>query len=150
MPRDGQPVHEAAERVARNGYGKLVAFLAARTRDVAAAEDALADAFAAALTNWTANGIPRNPEAWLIAVARRKAIEAGRRKRNSENAVPDLRMISEELAGPIGLRSSESTTSLSRLPVRPSWRSTGQSPLPRRGARAKDWPRSMNSPAIGA
>jgi RNA polymerase sigma-70 factor (ECF subfamily) len=98
MPRDGQPVHEAAERVARNGYGKLVAFLAARTRDVAAAEDALADAFAAALTNWTANGIPRNPEAWLIAVARRKAIDAGRRKRNSENAVPDLRMISEELA----------------------------------------------------
>src|SRR5258705_1636385 len=98
MPRDGDHVREAAERVARNSYGKLVAFLAARTRDLAGAEDALADAFAAALTDWTANGIPRNPEAWLIAVARRKAIDAGRRRRSSESAVPELRMISEELA----------------------------------------------------
>ena len=98
MPRDGQPVHEAAEKVARNSYGKLVAFLAARTRDVTAAEDALADAFAAALTDWTANGIPRNPEAWLIAVARRKAIDAGRRKRSRESSIPELQMISEELA----------------------------------------------------
>ncbi len=98
MPRDGDHVREAAERVARNSYGKLVAFLAARTRDVAGAEDALADAFAAALTDWAANGIPRNPEAWLIAVGRRKAIDAGRRQRSSESAVPELRMISEELA----------------------------------------------------
>src|SRR5882724_7738163 len=42
----------AAEAVARRSYGKFVAFLAARTRDVAAAEDALSEAFAAALTDW--------------------------------------------------------------------------------------------------
>ena len=65
--------HATAEAVARRSYGKLVAFLAARTRDVAAAEDALADAFAAALADWPAHGIPRQPEAWLLAVARRKA-----------------------------------------------------------------------------
>ena len=45
------PAHRAAERAARQSYGKLVAYLAARTGDVAAAEDALADAFAAALAS---------------------------------------------------------------------------------------------------
>ena len=54
---------EAAEAAARRSYGKLVAFLAARTRDVAAAEDALAEAFATALVDWPRNGIPRTPEA---------------------------------------------------------------------------------------
>ena len=47
-----------ADAIARRGYGKLVAFLAARTRNVAAAEDALSEAFAAALADWPANGIP--------------------------------------------------------------------------------------------
>ena len=62
---------ETAEDVARRSYGKLIAYLAARTRDVAAAEDALSDAFAAALGDWPAHGIPDRPEAWLVAVARR-------------------------------------------------------------------------------
>ena len=64
----------AAEAAARDSYGKLVAFLSARTRNVAAAEDALSDAFAAALTDWPVKGVPDRPEAWLLAVARRKAI----------------------------------------------------------------------------
>ncbi|HZT55027.1 MAG TPA: sigma factor, partial [Burkholderiaceae bacterium] len=63
-------VAQTAEAVARRSYGKLVAFLAARTRDVAAAEDALSEAFAAALVEWPASGIPRTPEAWLLTVAR--------------------------------------------------------------------------------
>ena len=47
MPRgDGQNATKAAEAVARRSYGKLVAILAARTRDVAGAEDALSEAFA--------------------------------------------------------------------------------------------------------
>ena len=46
--------------------------LAARTRDVAGAEDALSEAFAAALADWPASGVPRAPEAWLLTVARRK------------------------------------------------------------------------------
>ncbi len=81
-----QPAAEAAEAVARRSYGKLVAFLAARTGDVAAAEDALADAFAAALADWPASGIPRNPEAWLMAVARRRLIDAARRRRTRGDA----------------------------------------------------------------
>jgi RNA polymerase sigma-70 factor (ECF subfamily) len=69
----------AAERVARESYGRLVALLASRTRDVAAAEDALADAFAAALRVWPAEGAPLNPEAWLFAAAKRRLIDGARR-----------------------------------------------------------------------
>ena len=46
---DNEHARSTADAVARRSYGKLVAFLAARSRDVAAAEDALADAFAVAL-----------------------------------------------------------------------------------------------------
>src|SRR5688572_18527025 len=74
-------VNEArlAERVARESYGRLLALLTARTRDMAAAEDALADAFTAALTAWPRGGAPDNPEAWLFAAAKRKLIDAARR-----------------------------------------------------------------------
>lgn len=86
-----------AEEVARRSYGKLVAFLAARTRDVAAAEDALADAFAAALGDWPRNGCPQNPEAWLMTAARRKLIDTSRRRQTSDAAVPQLQLIAEEM-----------------------------------------------------
>jgi RNA polymerase sigma-70 factor (ECF subfamily) len=71
----------AVERVARESFGKLVAFLSARSGDVAGAEDALADALLAALRRWPIDGIPDLPEAWLIRVARRRLIDAGRRGR---------------------------------------------------------------------
>ena len=70
-----------ADAVARRSYGKLVAFLAARTRDVAGAEDALSEAFAAALADWPRSGCPENPEAWLMTVARRKFLNAVRSRR---------------------------------------------------------------------
>ena len=87
----------AAETVARGSYGKLVAYLAARTRDVAAAEDALSDAFAAALANWPVSGIPQSPEAWLLAVARRKTVDAARRRRTGEGAADEIRLMTQEL-----------------------------------------------------
>ena len=87
-----------AEAVARRSYGKLVAFLAARIGDVAGAEDALSDAFAAALVAWPQSGVPDNPEAWLMAVARRRLIDAARRRRGAAHAVPHLLLIAEELA----------------------------------------------------
>ena len=69
----------AAELAARNSYGRLVAYLAAQTRDVVAAEDALGDAFLSALKTWTESGVPKNPEAWLLVTARNRLIDAGRR-----------------------------------------------------------------------
>jgi RNA polymerase sigma-70 factor, ECF subfamily len=99
MPREGDgEARWVAKAAARRSYGKLVAFLAHRTRDVAAAEDALSDAFATALTEWPASGVPDNPEAWLITVARRKAIDAARRQRQGKDAAPHLRLLADELA----------------------------------------------------
>src|ERR1700694_5948593 len=86
-----------AELVARASDGKLVAFLASRTRDVAAAEDALSEAFAAALAVWPVNGCPSNPEAWLLTVARRKSIDVARGRGRAEIAAEQLRVMSEEL-----------------------------------------------------
>jgi predicted RNA polymerase sigma factor len=56
----------------RDSYGRLLALLAAPTRDLAAAEDALADAFERALARWPDDGIPANPEGWLLTVARNR------------------------------------------------------------------------------
>jgi RNA polymerase sigma-70 factor (ECF subfamily) len=86
-----------ADAVARRSYGKLVAFLVARTRDVAAAEDALSEAFAAALTDWPRNGCPSNPEAWLLAVARRKAIDVTRRRQTADAASAQIQILADGL-----------------------------------------------------
>ncbi|MBL8549616.1 MAG: hypothetical protein JNJ73_06505 [Hyphomonadaceae bacterium] len=88
-----------AERVARESYGRLLALLAARTRDIAAAEDALAEAFAAALHAWPRTGAPERPEAWLFAAAKRKLIDAARRARTASDAERALALIAEELEG---------------------------------------------------
>ncbi len=61
------------------------------------AEDALSDAFAAALVEWPTAGVPDNPEAWLMTVARRKHIDVVRRRRSGEKAADHLQLIAEEL-----------------------------------------------------
>lgn len=71
MPAN-RPVEEQVAWVARSSYGRLIALLAARFRDIAAAEDALSDAFERALTTWPEMGVPDNPEAWLLTVARNR------------------------------------------------------------------------------
>ena len=81
-----------ADAVARRSYGKLVAFVAARTQDLAAAEDALSEAFAAALADWPLHGCPSNPEAWLLTVARRKVIDAARRTKTADTATKELQL----------------------------------------------------------
>ena len=87
-----------ADAVARRSYGKLVAFLASRTHDVAAAEDALSEAFASALADWPVNGCPANPEGWLLTAARRKSIDAARRRHTGEINSAPLRLMAEGLA----------------------------------------------------
>lgn len=89
--------NRTAEAVARVSYGKLLAYIAARTGDVAGAEDALSDAFAAALADWPVHGVPGNPQAWLLTVARRKVIDAARRKRTSQTASAHVRLLADEL-----------------------------------------------------
>lgn len=93
--RDAADAANAADAVARRSYGRLVAFLASRTRDVAGAEDALSEAFTAALQHWPADGVPRNPEAWLMAVAKRKMVDAARRRQSGESGAEHLRLLAE-------------------------------------------------------
>jgi predicted RNA polymerase sigma factor len=88
-----EQARSTAEAVARRSYGKLVAFLSARTHDVAAAEDALSEAFASALADWPGKGCPANPEAWLLTVARRKLIDSARRQHSSNLVDEDLYQI---------------------------------------------------------
>ena len=87
----------AAERAARESYGRLVAFLAARTRDVAGAEDALAEAFAQALVSWPRDGVPNNPDAWLLTVARRRQTDALRRRRTRAAGEEHITLMTEEI-----------------------------------------------------
>lgn len=98
MSAAAQAAERAAERAAREGYGRLVALLAARTGGVAAAEDALSEAFAAALAVWPQEGVPASPEAWLVAVAARRAVDAHRRGRTRDAAAAELVRIAEERA----------------------------------------------------
>lgn len=88
--------HTAIEAVARNSYGRLIAFLAARSGDVAGAEDALGDAFVTALERWPADGIPQKPEAWLLHVARNRVIDAVRRNQVRLNSEQFLQQIPAE------------------------------------------------------
>ncbi len=80
----------AIERAAVESYGRLLAFLAARSHDVAAAEDALADAFHSALASWPRDGVPQKPEAWLLTAARRRLLDRFRHSRVEAEAAPEL------------------------------------------------------------
>jgi RNA polymerase sigma-70 factor (ECF subfamily) len=89
---------EAAAAVARDSYGRLIAYLAARSHDIAAAEDALGDAFAAALRHWPVDGVPEAPEAWLLTTARRRLHDRWRHGRVEAGAEETLRIVFGELA----------------------------------------------------
>ena len=91
-----------ADEVARASYGRLLAWLSSRTGDVAAAEDALADAFSAALEHWPRDGVPTSPEAWIITAARRKLIDHARRAATRTNASPTLLLAAEEAEAKAG------------------------------------------------
>jgi RNA polymerase sigma-70 factor, ECF subfamily len=69
---------DAVARAARDAYGRLVAYLAWRWNDLAAAEDALGDALLRALERWPHDGVPAQPEAWLLTVARRELLQSAR------------------------------------------------------------------------
>jgi len=86
----GSVTHSAIEAVARDSYGRLVAYIAARTGDIADAQDALSEALVAALETWPRNGIPDKPEAWLIRAAHNRMIDASRREQTRQGAEPLL------------------------------------------------------------
>jgi predicted RNA polymerase sigma factor len=88
--------HRAIERVARESYGRLVAYLSSHTRDVASAEDALSNALVAALKAWPQDGVPQNPEAWLLTTARHSLIDQVRHQQVAVASEPTLQLLREE------------------------------------------------------
>jgi len=91
-----ESTHRTVERVARESYGRLVAYLSSQTRDVASAEDALSDALVAALKTWPRNGVPQNPEGWLLTSARHSFIDLVRHQRVAEASESTLLLLREE------------------------------------------------------
>ncbi|MBS2015488.1 MAG: RNA polymerase subunit sigma-70 [Deltaproteobacteria bacterium] len=87
-----EPARRAARVAARDSYGRLVAILSARTRDIAAAEDALSEALAIALATWPERGVPENPDAWLLTTARRKGANARRHEGVAADALGELEL----------------------------------------------------------
>lgn len=80
----------AVEQAWRQEWGRLLALLVGRFRDVDVAEDALADAFEAAARTWPADGVPANPAAWLLTAARRRALDRYRGAEVARRKLPLL------------------------------------------------------------
>ena len=91
-----ESTHRTIERVARESYGRLIAYLSSHTRDVGSAEDALSNALVAALETWPRDGVPQNPEAWLLTTARRSFIDVVRHRQVTEAGEPTLALLREE------------------------------------------------------
>src|SRR3984885_10536340 len=92
---DQEDIHRTIERVARESYGRLVAYLSSHTRDVASAEDAFSNALVAALTSWPRGGVPQNPEAWLLTAARHSLIDGIRHQQVMLANEPTLQLLRE-------------------------------------------------------
>ncbi|HEY0680903.1 MAG TPA: DUF6596 domain-containing protein [Steroidobacter sp.] len=90
-------IHRAIEEVARESYGRLIAVLASRTRDVAGAEDALADALVAALVTWPRDGVPKSPQGWLLTAARNRLLDRIRHQQVHDLSAPTLAFMMREL-----------------------------------------------------
>jgi predicted RNA polymerase sigma factor len=97
MSEGGKAAAERAiERVARESYGRLVAYLCVNTRDLAAAEDALSEALMKGLTAWPRDGVPQNPEGWLLKAARNTVIDAARHQSVVRASEPTLLLLKDE------------------------------------------------------
>jgi len=90
-----QDTHRTVERVARESYGRLVAYLSVHTHDLASAEDALSNALVSALSHWPQDGVPQNPEAWLLTAARRSLIDVIRHQHVVQASEPSLALLKE-------------------------------------------------------
>ena len=102
MDRGEAGVHDAIEAVWRLESTRLVAALVRITGDVGLAEDLAQEALVAALSQWPAAGVPANPGAWLMAVAKRRAIDTFRRRERQDKAYSQIaERVSEQIADDI-------------------------------------------------
>jgi RNA polymerase sigma-70 factor, ECF subfamily len=83
-------IHGAIDAVWRIESARLIAGLAHMVRDVGLAEELAQDALVSALEQWPASGVPRNPGAWLMTIAKRRAIDMLRRKQRFDRKVEEI------------------------------------------------------------
>src|SRR6201995_734327 len=96
-------VTEAIARAHRQEWARVVATLARRYRDLDIAEEMAAEAFAAAVERWPADGVPPNPGAWLTVTADRKAIDRIRRESKRDDKQREAQMLyDDEPPEPLG------------------------------------------------
>ncbi len=91
----------ALELVARESYGRLLAYLSSGTRDVAGAEDALGEALLDALNRWPADGVPERPAAWLLTAARHRLIDQARHRQVRAEHADTIRRLADETTGTV-------------------------------------------------
>lgn len=118
-----------ATLAARESYGKLLAILASRMHDVAAAEDALADALAAALAQWPRDGVPSNPVGWLLTVARRSAGHAAARRQTADRGAVVVQMLEDERNDPAADDFGDDRLKLMFVCTHPAIAADAQAPL---------------------
>jgi RNA polymerase sigma factor (sigma-70 family) len=99
-----EDLHRSVEGVWRVESTKLIAALVRITRDVGLAEDLAQDALEAALAGWPESGVPDNPGAWLMAVAKRRAIDTFRRRERQDRAYGEIEQRKEDVVA--GIESS--------------------------------------------
>ena len=90
-----EDTQQTIERVARESYGRLLAYLSVHTHDLASAEDALSNALVSALDHWPREGVPKNPEAWLLTAARHSLIDAIRHQKVVLESEPTIKFLTE-------------------------------------------------------
>ena len=88
--------HRAIDAVWRIEAPRLIAGLARLVRDVGTAEELAQDALLAALEQWPAEGVPRNPGAWLMTAGKRRALDLFRREQMLERKHRELGLELEE------------------------------------------------------
>jgi RNA polymerase sigma-70 factor (ECF subfamily) len=92
----GADVQAAIAQVHRSEWARVVAALARRLGDLDLAEEAAAEAFAAAVERWPADGLPPNPGAWLTTTARRKAIDRIRRESKRHDKQKEAQLLHDD------------------------------------------------------
>src|SRR5262249_37259564 len=88
-------MRDLIERTFQEEAGHVIAVLYARLHDLELAEDSVQDALVLALEHWPADGIPRNPAAWIAVTARNKAIDRLRRENTAERKKAILKTLME-------------------------------------------------------
>jgi RNA polymerase sigma-70 factor, ECF subfamily len=89
------PMQQVIAQIFQQEAGRVIALLYAHIRDFELVEDAVQDALVLALERWPGDGVPRSPAAWILTVARRKAIDRLRRDKTLERKIAILKTLIE-------------------------------------------------------